>query len=1176
MAIMTSPILYFSTFHYRACAVLLEPTAVAIWLEELATAGVTVPFYLIYDLGSLILHRESTVHVPVLGESEGGVAPSFSPARSNYLSFISHCRQLIKECELFPANLPPRVVGQMLAKILVGLTFSVATEIPPSESVLPYLWRLLRPDDPSPTNIKPSVIKNLAKVFWAESKLYPTGSDNEKIYAQLQSFDRRQLTNAAALGTGTAVAPTKLASLLETVAVLPEAKVVLSFVMRLLPLFNGQMHGAGSQSWAMGGYNDVSRRGALHNILLSELAYPEEEFLRRLSEGETLYYKHTAPPQPQPYQTVALFDGSPLTWGNSRLLGVAATLALAVHAQRQQHLCWLVTDKDTVGDSLRIDLIDNLEKLAAHNLWDWRQLQSVEDIRYLLSYRRWQTEPLLAQSTAPLRDSLITHSGLPMHVFWITHTDFTLNSTSIYPATTANSWATMLSCHLPPQGQFIVVACGSENVTLWQWQADQAEFRKLKEIKIANLAAGITETHRSPSVAAPPALKVQAFLRLGHLGEIQTYAYSQDGSYLATVGLDDSYRLWTAHNGQMLWYQLVDQLPSALTFSPISNWIAEGYSDGKVVVRAVPSGEVIKKWDLGVNARIRAVSFSPDEQILAIALENFVQIYPLPGAGGDHITAANWQFPDLSYLAFDATGRYLQIVSQHNAHLLDTRTLRVSQPTLQAVKQLVVIGERMVLVSRQRIDIYELNEQRGKSCWEYQRHLDLPDFTAEAHTYWLSPDGEKLFTLVPALSNEELPPLVHWYNLATGKLEKIFSFTGKVSRISANLASRLLIALGHDGTLEAKRWVSGETLWRVAGQQRRNIKLSASDNGNYLLWNDKGQGCYLWPLISTNASLQPINLVAGSLSVGFEQGFLAPSGDKLLLINNQGIGSLLDLAADGAITGQRRYLTSRVVVAHAFAAAQWLAIITDAHKLEIYDTTTGAKEFWSEAVPNRHLLSFSAQHLAFLQSSGVVAIWDLQTRRICQRLEIGKLLALKLASEGNFLYALGARGNFESWNLAGERVFSQVLDTKGHYRAKILDSRQILFYGRDRNVLLLNRISGEVRTLGGHLKSVVDCLAAGPFIITADYVGCVRLFDRRTAELLLTLYIDDVTFRQWVAFRNVAAGPAAIGARELLSFVTDPPDVVNDPPEALLLSERAIREFLTQFVAPSPENNFAA
>jgi hypothetical protein len=85
----------------------------------------------------------------------------------------------------------------------------------------------------------------------------------------------------------------------------------------------------------LGGYCDVTTRGQPEQILVSQFALDELEFVRRHAEHELLYYRREEPPARVREELLVLLDQGVRTWGPVRLVLAAAVFALGRVARRR-------------------------------------------------------------------------------------------------------------------------------------------------------------------------------------------------------------------------------------------------------------------------------------------------------------------------------------------------------------------------------------------------------------------------------------------------------------------------------------------------------------------------------------------------------------------------------------------------------------------------------------------------------------------------------------------------------------------------------------------------------------------------------------------------------------------------------------------------------------------------
>jgi MoxR-vWA-beta-propeller ternary system domain bpX1 len=165
-----------------------------------------------------------------------------------------------------------------------------------------------------------------------------------------------------------------------------------------------------------GGYADVATRGRPEQILPSQFAIDNIEFLRRFAENELLYFHREEPHVPSTEDLVLLLDQGVRTWGKVRHALAASALALARLSGRKQ-LRLLLTSTGVEG--LLFDPLTTNEE-ALGSLWESSDLspnpgQALEQVLetqgegrrdlFVLSHPRNVAEPSFAVSARQIDDT---------------------------------------------------------------------------------------------------------------------------------------------------------------------------------------------------------------------------------------------------------------------------------------------------------------------------------------------------------------------------------------------------------------------------------------------------------------------------------------------------------------------------------------------------------------------------------------------------------------------------------------------------------------------------------------------------------------------------------------------------------------------------------------------------
>lgn len=95
----------------------------------------------------------------------------------------------------------------------------------------------------------------------------------------------------------------------------------------LVAALNIPMHAQGQSDQSFGGVSDISNRGNLDRLLLSELAHDDLSLMARLANNEALYLRREELPDDLHRQRILLVDTTLKMWGIPRIFAIAAALA---------------------------------------------------------------------------------------------------------------------------------------------------------------------------------------------------------------------------------------------------------------------------------------------------------------------------------------------------------------------------------------------------------------------------------------------------------------------------------------------------------------------------------------------------------------------------------------------------------------------------------------------------------------------------------------------------------------------------------------------------------------------------------------------------------------------------------------------------------------------------------
>jgi len=81
----------------------------------------------------------------------------------------------------------------------------------------------------------------------------------------------------------------------------------------------------------IGGISDMTNKGELHRMLLSEFANEDDIFMNRVANNEALFIQREIPPEENIFERIILIDTSLKNWGTPKVLAFASAIAAIKH-----------------------------------------------------------------------------------------------------------------------------------------------------------------------------------------------------------------------------------------------------------------------------------------------------------------------------------------------------------------------------------------------------------------------------------------------------------------------------------------------------------------------------------------------------------------------------------------------------------------------------------------------------------------------------------------------------------------------------------------------------------------------------------------------------------------------------------------------------------------------------
>ncbi|MDQ3031732.1 MAG: hypothetical protein M3Y87_04890 [Myxococcota bacterium] len=255
------------------------------WRNALVKVGLPVPFWVVHDLGMLLIAEPDAVGARQ-AFAEMQVPP---PTREAHHQWLETLKELV-HTEVAERSRGWRIGDDLVSVILLRV-------------LGPIYERHLGPGRPPigvPLPLDPEAYQHLGPRLPGLFAASDRNSDRQFLVhlarerlRLVTSFEQIDLDTLRLLGMmGAEASAASAFGMLDLLNVLgsPDANDVVNFSLDLLPSVLETRRATGSQTFSVDGYAGLARRGTLDSLMLSELAWSEDLFDQRFMENEVFYY----------------------------------------------------------------------------------------------------------------------------------------------------------------------------------------------------------------------------------------------------------------------------------------------------------------------------------------------------------------------------------------------------------------------------------------------------------------------------------------------------------------------------------------------------------------------------------------------------------------------------------------------------------------------------------------------------------------------------------------------------------------------------------------------------------------------------------------------------------------------------------------------------------------------
>jgi len=335
------------------------PGRSAAWLSGAAAANIDLPFFMARDLGLLMIQ-------PMLKQNiQKPIFLPFDMLTDHYIQFLERLSHhpLMRDISKWQPPVSDTIIAVIIARLTQGVEFSKTYHIPTGPAGKMFIKALaneLEQANPeeiwhhTPTQDRPDATelfstKNLTQI---EKNLHTINRDEIRFLARY---------GAPILGSPD---PKDLLDLLALTNLPTTARLAQSQTLKLLPQISSeQLVKGGIQTYPQGGYEGLSHKGSLDNLLRTELAFPEEIFCHRFFNNESLYYGRE---RQRDQRKELAYIVAQLGWGlgeDGQVISRAMVLALSKAMQQRGYDVYFSFAAETLTEPTSLNTLSQTGKV---------------------------------------------------------------------------------------------------------------------------------------------------------------------------------------------------------------------------------------------------------------------------------------------------------------------------------------------------------------------------------------------------------------------------------------------------------------------------------------------------------------------------------------------------------------------------------------------------------------------------------------------------------------------------------------------------------------------------------------------------------------------------------------------------------------------------------------------
>ncbi len=307
------------------------------WYRDLARLGIHLPFFMVHDFGLLYAAPKEQLEIGArVGQADLVSRIARLPElETMYAGVVSEIGKSEASARARTMRLSDDLIVVVLARVLGSLTQRAGVRAPYAATI-PLDPEMVRDIDGQ----LPQLFSALTRQF-ESSSLDALARSRLHVLTLADALDLDTLRLLGMLGPESSAAGALAHVDLLAALSSPAANDIVNFSLELLPSILETHRNKATGTHAVHGYAGMGTKGSLDSLVLTELAWDEFEFARRLVENELLYYTREQAPDEARRLHYLVIDASASMRGDRQVFARGLAIALAKKLQLAGEEVWM-------------------------------------------------------------------------------------------------------------------------------------------------------------------------------------------------------------------------------------------------------------------------------------------------------------------------------------------------------------------------------------------------------------------------------------------------------------------------------------------------------------------------------------------------------------------------------------------------------------------------------------------------------------------------------------------------------------------------------------------------------------------------------------------------------------------------------------------------------------------